>query len=184
MDEDLSDEETLRDEEEVIQEEELNDEQEDDCSGERHSIHLSHQQAIYNPLPRETIRLLRLLPRRNDRDIRCELVVASLETEPCYEAVSYAWGDSPNRLKIYLNGSPFCTGHNLFQCLDNIRYDNRVRVLWVDALCINQADTAEKSMQIEVMAQIYQSASSTLIWLGNDKPCTFDHFFVSDIRWF
>jgi hypothetical protein len=182
MEEDLSDEETLPDKRYVIQGEELNNEHKHDCSGEEHSNGLSHQQAIYNPLPRGTIRLLRLLAGRNGEDIRCELVVTSLETKPRYEAVSYAWGYSPNRLKIYLNGRPFWIGHNLFQCLRNIRYNNQDRVLWIDALCIDQADMAEKSVQIEIMAEIYQSASSTLIWLGNDKPC--DRVWVSSSTWF
>lgn len=39
-------------------------------------------------------------------------------------------------------------------------------VLWVDAICINQMDIAEKSHQVALMGQIYQQCSRVQIWLG------------------
>ena len=42
------------------------------------------------------------------------------------------------------------------------------RLLWIDAICINQADFDEKVAQIKIMRQIYQSASSVVVWLGDD----------------
>lgn len=174
--EEVSNEESLHDVEE--EEDEFNVKNEPDGSGDTHSNSLSDQQAIYRPLPQGTIRLLHLHPGRHDEDVRCELVIASLDAEPRYEAVSYWWGYSFDRLKISLNGTSFWIGQNLAECLQNIRHHDRPRVLWVDALCINQADSAEKGVQIEVMAQIYQSASRTLIWLGNDQSCNFDYLYV------
>ncbi len=38
--------------------------------------------------------------------------------------------------------------------------------LWIDAICINQKDTPERNAQVEMMAQIYQSAKSVFVWLG------------------
>ncbi|KAH7377810.1 heterokaryon incompatibility protein-domain-containing protein [Pyrenochaeta sp. MPI-SDFR-AT-0127] len=45
-------------------------------------------------------------------------------------------------------------------------------VLWVDAVCINQMDTAEKSQQVALMGQIYRQCSQVRIWLGcNVSKC-------------
>ncbi|KAI1396117.1 heterokaryon incompatibility protein-domain-containing protein [Hypoxylon fuscum] len=40
--------------------------------------------------------------------------------------------------------------------------------LWVDAICLNQQDSAEKSSQIPLMGAIYEQASKVHIWLGLD----------------
>ena len=41
------------------------------------------------------------------------------------------------------------------------------RILWIDAICINQNDkTGEKEQQIQSMAKIYSKASRVIIWLG------------------
>jgi hypothetical protein len=38
--------------------------------------------------------------------------------------------------------------------------------LWIDAICINQNNVAEKNIQVQPMVQIYRQASSVLVWLG------------------
>lgn len=42
------------------------------------------------------------------------------------------------------------------------------RILWVDAVCINQKDDAEKSIQVMMMGKIYSQASQVLVWLSKD----------------
>jgi hypothetical protein len=39
-------------------------------------------------------------------------------------------------------------------------------MLWIDAICIIQADSEERGTQIRIMDVIYQSAQDTVIWLG------------------
>lgn len=51
-------------------------------------------------------------------------------------------------------------------CL-RFRLPDRVRLLWIDAVCINQHDQDEKSRQIPFMGQIYSGAFRVLVWLGN-----------------
>ena len=41
--------------------------------------------------------------------------------------------------------------------------------VWVDALCINQDDTDEKSEQIGQMPSIYCNASHVCVWLGVEE---------------
>jgi hypothetical protein len=38
--------------------------------------------------------------------------------------------------------------------------------LWIDSICINQADMEERGLQVQIMSQIYQSASGVWVWLG------------------
>jgi len=40
-------------------------------------------------------------------------------------------------------------------------------IFWIDSLCINQTDPAERSKQVARMKDIYSQAQSTLIWLGD-----------------
>jgi hypothetical protein len=39
--------------------------------------------------------------------------------------------------------------------------------LWIDQICINQPDPAEKVQQIPLMGMIYTHATNTIIWLGD-----------------
>lgn len=56
--------------------------------------------------------------------------------------------------------------------LKQLRYADSVRVLWCDVLRIDQSNTAEKSVQIPLMPQIYQKGGRTLIWLGEHNRRT------------
>ncbi len=64
---------------------------------------------------------------------------------------------------------------NLIEGLSRLRYTSEDRVLWVDAMCINQDDNdAEKATQVPLMARIYSCASQVIIWLGEtlSRPFT------------
>jgi len=53
--------------------------------------------------------------------------------------------------------------------LRHLRYRDRPRKLWVDTICINQADNDEKSVQVRRMARIYRSAYRVVAWLGPQR---------------
>jgi hypothetical protein len=57
-------------------------------------------------------------------------------------------------------------GQNLYSALEHLRDEKTVRVIWIDALCIDQSDNEEKSWQVQLMREIYQCAISVFIWLG------------------
>ncbi|KAH7063709.1 hypothetical protein B0J12DRAFT_563004 [Macrophomina phaseolina] len=40
------------------------------------------------------------------------------------------------------------------------------RILWVDAICINQDDLEERAAQVKIMSRIYDKALEVLVWLG------------------
>jgi len=105
---------------------------------------------IYRPLLRGTgnIRLLVLLPsEEKSADLKCILCAACLRKEPKYEALSYTWGDPRETFPILLNGEVVQATKTLVSALRHLRYteEGKVRVMWIDAVCINQSDVEEKN---------------------------------------
>ena len=41
---------------------------------------------------------------------------------------------------------------------------------WIDAICINQDDLAERAEQGRLMGQIYANIEMVVVWLGRDLP--------------
>ncbi|KAK0671604.1 heterokaryon incompatibility protein-domain-containing protein [Cercophora samala] len=137
----------------------------------------------YSPLPRgsengDSIRLIRLLPGTWDSPIELELATATMEPGkiPYYEAVSYVWGnvDPDLAVSVSCEGYVMKIGRSAAMALRRFRFSDHTRLLWVDAICINQVDAAEKNDQVIKMDRIYQTASQVLVYLGEA-----DH--VSDI---
>ncbi|KAK0662071.1 putative heterokaryon incompatibility protein [Cercophora samala] len=122
----------------------------------------------YGPLHQQdhSIRLLRLLPGRWLDNIHCELETVSLDDNPAYDALSYVWGNPQDTSVITVDGSPFQATKNLVAALRRLRSSVEVKVLWVDAVCINQADNDEKTHQVGMMARIYRSAADVQVFLG------------------
>ncbi|KAK0616356.1 heterokaryon incompatibility protein-domain-containing protein [Immersiella caudata] len=117
------------------------------------------------------VRLLRLLPGRGTEPIRCELVRVPVESATGkYEALSYCWGPSTPRVTLFCNGTAVSVTANLGDALRARRSPESTRILWVDALCINQTDNDEKRIQVPLMNRIYRGASTVRVWVGNDTP--------------
>ncbi|PQE09516.1 Heterokaryon incompatibility protein [Rutstroemia sp. NJR-2017a BBW] len=118
------------------------------------------------------IRLLTLLPNKNfDDDLRCEVNHTSLEDKPEFEALSYTWGNPKDVVPLLLHDQTFHVTKNLASALRHLRYTYEPRVLWVDALCINQSDIPERNQQIPQMREIYDvgGAKRVVVWLGEVK---------------
>ena len=129
----------------------------------------------YPNLPRRegAIRLLVLWPAASNSDgIKCQLAWENLRNNPDFEALSYVWGNPQDSRTIEVNGVPCPVTYNLEVALRHFRNRTAPRVLWVDALCINQNDAAEKSFQVQQMAKIYGEAREVLIWLGTESRTT------------
>ncbi|KAF1982758.1 hypothetical protein K402DRAFT_295350, partial [Aulographum hederae CBS 113979] len=83
-----------------------------------------------------------------------------------YDALSYAWESDKGTTIIQVDGHHLQVTRNLAHALRRLRRPGVARTLWVDAICINQSDNEEKSRQVGMMKNIYESASFVLIWLG------------------
>ncbi|TDZ30880.1 Heterokaryon incompatibility protein 6, OR allele [Colletotrichum spinosum] len=90
------------------------------------------------------------------------------ESATSYEAISYVWGSDAKPRSITIAGAPVAITENLYHCLQRVRLASAPRRLWVDALCINQADAAEKQAQVLLTHDIYASARRTLAYLGEE----------------
>lgn len=120
----------------------------------------------YERLPsQESIRLLHLHPASENDAIEASLSVHELKDLPSYEALSYYWGTTTGSF-ISCKSQSMGIQENLFHALCALRRRDVERVLWVDAICINQIDTEERNSQVRLMRQIYQRSIRVVIWLG------------------
>jgi Heterokaryon incompatibility protein (HET) len=91
----------------------------------------------YEPLKAERdIRLIVLAPGSDDDDeVSCNLVHASLDRPPDYEAVSYVWGDPSIKKEIRCGKGKASVTLNLCSALRHLRQPHGYRTLWADAIC-------------------------------------------------
>lgn len=133
----------------------------------------------YSSLPPEgdTIRLLRLLPNEDEAaPLQCELCNYSLQKlgprTHLYEALSYVWGSPHVTRPIYLGKNLFSVTVNLHAALLRLRDHSFERIIWVDAICINQKNPEEQGQQVQLMAKIYSNAHRVIVWLGEKTEDT------------
>jgi hypothetical protein len=58
---------------------------------------------------------------------------------------------------------------NLAEGMLHLQLHDKPRILWIDAICIDQDNIAERSRQVQMMTEIYQRAASLLTWLDPDQ---------------
>ncbi|KAF3769358.1 heterokaryon incompatibility, partial [Cryphonectria parasitica EP155] len=89
-----------------------------------------------------------------------------------YEALSYVWGSMKSRKVVYVGSSDKKTlrvTKNLQIALQNLRYPDKERVMWIDALCIDQSNNVEKGPQVALMGHLFECASRVVVWLGPEE---------------
>ncbi|KAM7188359.1 Heterokaryon incompatibility protein (HET) domain containing protein [Rhypophila sp. PSN 637] len=130
----------------------------------------SYSRFQYAPidLATDAIRLVRLLKGSDYEPIVCELFETLLHqvNGTPYEALSYTWGQSQELIQITLCGKKVLIRDNLFTALWYLRKPDEDRLLWIDAICIDQQSHLEKGHQVGQMRLIYQNAQNVHVWLG------------------
>ncbi|SPO07046.1 uncharacterized protein DNG_09740 [Cephalotrichum gorgonifer] len=116
----------------------------------------------YEYLEPGSIRLLKITSLTPQ--IRLEFEVVTLDSPPVYNALSYRWVKS-SALDVVLDGKSFQITSSLGSCIEHLAAHADTRI-WIDAVCINQTDNAEKSHQVQAMSRIYRQAAKVLLWLG------------------
>jgi hypothetical protein len=134
---------------------------------------------LYSPLPPEgyNIRLLCLLPNEDEAaPLQCALrnySLPKLDTRThLYEALSYVWGNPDETLPICVDGGQFPVTLNLHAALSHLRDRSFERIIWVDAVCIDQTNSEERKKQVQLMAKIYSKAHRVIVWLGKGSADT------------
>lgn len=139
----------------------------------------------YTPLDTpEAFRIINLAPGEGDAKIEFSIVEATIKRPhiPDFEAVSYTWaysstdssqpGDSLQKYPTWCDGNRIDVTPNLFELLRRLRSPINTRTLWIDQLCINQADLSERAAQVNLMMHIYNEARSVVLWLGEEDEHT------------
>jgi hypothetical protein len=128
---------------------------------------------------RQQIRLFELKPAasRNDPVFGSLHIVDFDEDEedvPEFDALSYQWGELTPTYEITIVGDADTEGgslqvrQNLSNALRDLRLSDEPLVIWIDAICINQQDEAEKERQLPLMRQIYSSVRTVRCWIDED----------------
>ncbi|KAF6809796.1 heterokaryon incompatibility protein [Colletotrichum sojae] len=158
---------------------------------------------VYESLPPNSIRLLKLRPGHVTSPVECELITVSISEAPTYDALSYVWGLDNSPEPISCNGQQMPvrnnlilalrhlrplpswvahdtwpeshalhSSHNAWKCIarnrNELSPDDKFQhnLIWIDSLCINQSDTAEREQQVKLMDRIFSRAETVKVWLG------------------
>jgi hypothetical protein len=119
---------------------------------------------------KKQIRLLQLERSGKADQVSCKLEAVNLDiaTKIGYRALSYTWGPELPAYEILINGQVFVVRENLYQFLKTIKaqgLDNPIHI-WIDQICINQDDIAERAQQVSLMTEIYEGGLEVIVWLG------------------
>ena len=159
---------------------------------------MDSEQFTYRPLNNDEIRLL-ILPAKDTAEdldiIVCTTTQRQLSTLGLrYEALSYVWGTVAKTEWVtclatssitsdgditslreefdFQSSGVLAVTKSLHDALIHLRRDNLPRIIWADALCINQNNLSERSAQVQRMAEIYRSSWRVVVWLGVDPAIT------------
>lgn len=138
----------------------------------------------YDPLvvKKHEIRLLSL-PRKSassNAPGNYTLIHEPLVDGRSFVALSYCWGGNTLSHSITVNGQTMQITESLALALESLKTDNEDVLLWADAICINQKNAVEKTSQVQLMRDIYRTASRVIIWLGPSTTET--SYTVPEIR--
>jgi hypothetical protein len=123
---------------------------------------------LYERLQRRHIRLPNAEPSSDpSRPISCQCAHVSLDdtARAPYVTISYGWGSGDKPHQILINGHLLSIGSSVHDVLRSKRITESGRLLWIDAISINQEDKEEKSQQVGLMGEIYSSAEVVRVWL-------------------
>lgn len=127
---------------------------------------------------KKEIRLLHLYPGLFWTPLRVQLRHEAfvIDDPPLYEALSYTWGSQSDPVAVTIcsdsapksqdDNAELHVTQNLAEALRYLRHAHRPRVIWADAMCINQDNFSERSQQVAIMGNIYRAASRVVAFLG------------------
>ncbi|RYP69512.1 hypothetical protein DL769_005259 [Monosporascus sp. CRB-8-3] len=121
------------------------------------------------------IRVLELLPPNGSDELSGRLSVINIEPPSrSFKALSYTWGSESKSDAISIIRSDGKAGgakklditNSLAIALRHIRRAHETLPIWIDQICIDQKNHAEKTDQVRLMGLIYSRAKQVLVWLG------------------
>ncbi|KAK5721125.1 hypothetical protein LTR15_007089 [Elasticomyces elasticus] len=104
------------------------------------------------------------------KEIQGRFKVVSLNQPPRYTALSYLWGSEPPDRVIWIDSRPFLVRPGLFAYIELATEGTIGQGIFIDAICINQDNAAEKTSQIALMGSLYTLAFEVTVWFGDGSP--------------
>lgn len=130
----------------------------------------------YIALEPDEIRLLYIHPingetyweKREDDPIRCSVWYCPRIGSPAYQALSYTWGGQERVHPVYVGDDiALLVTKNCLDALRLLRQRN-ILVVWIDAVCIDQSNPAEKAIQVAMIGDVFRNATRTLIYTDSN----------------
>lgn len=130
---------------------------------------------LYSPLnpKKREFRLLTLCSSSLNNEVRCNLIPVSMDSKPSYAALSYCRDSRDERGTISINGQRISVTKSLELALKYLRKGKTPSVIWADAVCINQEDLDEKSLQVSMMRDIYANGEKQAKIMDLADLCSF-----------
>ena len=137
--------------------------------------------AVYCKIWPWQTRLLKLQPLQSDSDCNLHVnlvavnlvitegaVIEGTHETVAYDAMSYTWGHQRATRPLSINGRVLPITENSEAALMSYRSTlaSEPGYIWIDAICIDQSNKAEKGEQVAKMLQIFEKAKHVFVWLG------------------
>lgn len=119
------------------------------------------------------IRLLNILAGESSQSVECSLRIASLDDVRCqYETVSYCWGIPMPKEPMRIDGKTVQVPPSSAAVVKCVRSRTEDRLIWIDAICINQSNITERGQQVGLMQDIYGGSAGNIVYLGEADETT------------
>jgi hypothetical protein len=115
------------------------------------------------------IRLVEILPALDpNTEIQCRVFIVSLKDPPPYAALSYIWGGQHSKTPITIEGHTFLVLPSQLMLLSTMRTrsESRYPAIWLDYLCIDQANIEETRSQVQILTNVYSQAREVVVGLS------------------
>lgn len=142
-----------------------------------------HEKYKYQDLREGQIRLLRLP--KTGRPRTYQLRSVELASAPIYMTLSYSWSidkidderegtedvtsEPPKVHNVFVNSAVVKVTKNLAKALPHLADSYQNQDIWIDGICLDQENWAERLVQIPRMGEIYRKSSKCVVWLGESN---------------
>lgn len=128
----------------------------------------------------DEVRLLIISPGLFEDALHGEITTAKLSKldRPAYDALSYTWADETGddeRSSEFLcddDHSVIRITKNCEAAIRRLRLETETRWFWIDAICIDQSSTTERTYQVSLMSKIYMASRGVVVYTGEGTPQT------------